>query len=384
MLDTWNLTFAVSWSLLNSGWDVYNLWNESTTYRPFGSSVSYAPGLHEKGYPLATNIANLTPNPKDGIYSGDGSPWAAEVLWSGQAFQMLWGFWTQMESEISGVDFLRAVEGQWNGTPTLTVWGKLSWGANPLATSTSNDGAPDGAQVNPLGGTDLEVTLTGWKDTANAAGNGVSAFVAANSSATYYSAATTDYGGYSVQVSTGSGGTANFPSSASPKSFVVTFPVTNTEQFAYLNLSLVQNESTSKAPDTIYAIASTPHYKVDLANGQVLERVVSERRGKPEHFLHLSGLARLLEGLDMDPRPAKQHDPLPLAHRAFPLHRRAGLRPARAQRYGAPGNQRKQDCHQWRLRTSVELEVYFHTSSRDSTTCSSPGPCSSPALWVRP
>ncbi|MGP8146960.1 MAG: hypothetical protein ACLQAS_06070 [Thermoplasmata archaeon] len=269
MLDTWNLTFAVSWSLLNSGWDVYNLWNESTTYRPFSSSVSYAPGLHEKGYPLATNIANLTPNPKDGIYSGDGSPWAAEVLWSGQAFQMLWGFWTQMESEISGVDFLRAVEGQWNGTPTLTVWGKLSWGANPLATSTSNDGAPDGAQVNPLGGTDLEVTLTGWKDTANAAGNGVSAFVAANSSATYYSAARTDYGGYSVQVSAGSGGTANFPSSASPKSFVVTFPVTNTEQFAYLNLSLVQNESTSKAPDTIYAIASTPHYKVDLANGQV-------------------------------------------------------------------------------------------------------------------
>jgi len=269
MLDTWNLTFAVSWSLLNSGWDVYNLWNESTTYRPFSSNVLYAPGLHEKGYPLATNIANLTPNPKNGIYSGDGSPWAAEVLWSGQAFQMLWGVWTQLESEISGVDFLRAVEGQWNGTPTLTVWGKLSWGANPLAVSTSNDGAPDGAQVNPLGGTDLQVTLTGWKDTANAAGNGVSAFVAANSSATYYSAARTDYGGYSVQVSAGSGGTANFPSSTSPKSFVVTFPVTNTEQFAYLNLSLVQNESTSNSPNTVYAIASTPHYKVDLANGQL-------------------------------------------------------------------------------------------------------------------
>ncbi|HEV2429092.1 MAG TPA: hypothetical protein VGV64_04490, partial [Thermoplasmata archaeon] len=47
--------------------------------------------------------------------------------------------------------WLRAVLGSTaSGERTVTVWGKLSWGANPLAASSTQDGLADGARIDPL------------------------------------------------------------------------------------------------------------------------------------------------------------------------------------------------------------------------------------------
>ena len=96
-----------------------------------------------------------------------------------------------------GIGWLRRCAGYANGTDTLTVWGKLSWGANPLAQSTSSDGVADGAQVNPLGTTFLNVTITSWNDTGLPNGAGVNSFIHA------VSGSTVDYSGYTDEVTDG-------------------------------------------------------------------------------------------------------------------------------------------------------------------------------------
>jgi len=269
MLDTWNLTFdlgLVTSSPKLPSTPLFEYWYENATYDPFGT-----------GSPSAQNQSTgIAANPTGGRTSGDGSAAASKILWSlGEldAFENLSG--------VKAAGWLRAVTGTWKGVRTLTVEGKLSWGANPLAASTSGTGVPDGAQVDPLGGTDLQVTITGWTDTAKASGNGVAVFIYANSSATAYSSAKVDYSAYTRQVTAGSSGAASFPNATSPKTFVVTFPVTASEQFAYLNLSLVQNESTSSSSDTVYAISSTTQYKVDLTNDALQSVTYPSGGGNP-------------------------------------------------------------------------------------------------------
>src|SRR5208282_3725516 len=131
----------------------FTIWNESASYNPFSSSVAYATGLHESGSPTAKNISNITASAKSGIYSGDGSPYAATVLWSTTAFNSFSTLWAVAETVFTGPNHpfygLRAVMGTWKGVPTLTVWGKLSWGANPLASSTVGGNVPDGQRVDP-------------------------------------------------------------------------------------------------------------------------------------------------------------------------------------------------------------------------------------------
>ena len=77
MLDTWNLTFnlglATSAKLPKSG---FAYWYENSSYNPFASG---APSSANQ------NRTNLTPTSAGGITSGDGSPWAATVLWSTSA-----------------------------------------------------------------------------------------------------------------------------------------------------------------------------------------------------------------------------------------------------------------------------------------------------------
>lgn len=275
MLDTWNLTFNLQGFVGWNSFEQFNVWNESTTYNPFNTTVPYAPGLYEKGYPLWANLTNLTPCPASlggGIFSGDGSPYAAEVLWSSHTLTQFLTLWIkEMSSDPAfggGPDPLRAVIGYWDGIPTLTVWGKLSWGANPLAASTPNDGMPDGARINPLGGTDVQLTVKAFSVTSGlSAGNGVATYINAYSpqALPYVKSNTSDYQGYTVQATAGSNDTATFSGN-----FVVTFPVAPTEQVADLNLSVVENISTSSSPKPVWAL-NTSIYSIDLTKGAYLE-----------------------------------------------------------------------------------------------------------------
>jgi hypothetical protein len=161
MLDTWNLTFSLNGTIGWGGGPQFNPWNETyDAFNPFGTSAYYAPGDKEGGKPLnwPTEYSNLTPSPVHGIYSGDGSSWAARVLWSPSAFSQFLALWhRELSSDWVvggfGIDQLGAVIGEykWSGgvIHTITIWGKLSWGADPLVVSTPNDGIPDGLRVNP-------------------------------------------------------------------------------------------------------------------------------------------------------------------------------------------------------------------------------------------
>ncbi|HTT73159.1 MAG TPA: hypothetical protein VMG99_03285, partial [Thermoplasmata archaeon] len=147
LLDTWNLTFdlgpVATARLPTSG---FEYWYENS-HNPFAA----LPG----GVANGTDRTNLTPTPRAGLRSGDGSPWAATVLWSESAlgaFENLSG----VKAALASDGWLRAVTGEYDGDRTLTVWGKLSWGANPLAASTPDDGIADGARVDPLYDVGLE------------------------------------------------------------------------------------------------------------------------------------------------------------------------------------------------------------------------------------
>jgi hypothetical protein len=145
MLDTWNLTFdlgpkgsalTVPYGANFQYW--YEAGNSSGDYK-WTTACQYDPGPGAsctKGS-IGTDWTNIT--------GADGWAWASRVLWSRSALETF--------VNLSGVqhsDWLRATFGNTSTDWTLTVWGKLSWGANPLATSTPGDGIADGSRVNPL------------------------------------------------------------------------------------------------------------------------------------------------------------------------------------------------------------------------------------------
>jgi hypothetical protein len=171
MLDTWNLTFKLGpgWNLPTADTYAFEVWNESGWYRPFSATVAYAPGKFEHNYPIdpapyngQDNETNLTASPRGGIYSGDGSAWASEILWNYSALEEF----VQIPAVARAMWFdnyvvgggLRAVLGMWNGTATVTICGKLSYGIDPLQASTPNDGLPDGARLDPAAVEDLELS----------------------------------------------------------------------------------------------------------------------------------------------------------------------------------------------------------------------------------
>ncbi len=232
MLDTWNLTFDLGAGSNPPACPTsFQCWYANTT-NPF-SSDPY-PGHSGTGSPVSYN----TTGPHTRV--DDSSAYDANVLWQGSTLQYL-----QSRIQNESVGWLRAMVGKLpsnidHGHWTLTVWGKLSWGANPLASSTPANGIPDGYRLTPLGGTDVNVTVTGWADSGLSQGNGVAAFIhSSSSSAPYYNSGQTNYNGYTAQVTAGSNGQANYGGD-----FTVTFPVVPTEQYAELNLSLIQNTGT--------------------------------------------------------------------------------------------------------------------------------------------
>ncbi len=147
MLDTWNLTFnvgsATSAKLPKSG---FGYWYENSSYNPFANG---APSSANQ------NRTNLTPSPAGGIASGDGSPWAETVLWSSTALSTFANL-----TGVKAISWLRATTGTWKGYRTMTVWGKLSWGADPLTASSPQDGIADGSRISPSAPFDLSITVS--------------------------------------------------------------------------------------------------------------------------------------------------------------------------------------------------------------------------------
>ena len=261
MLDLWNLTF----SLPNSNCPTsFRCWSEST-WNPFAFAPTPGGSPPPGNSPVRTNSTGVAHWGPGGLQ--DDSPYDAEVLWTGGSLGVLQGLVTSEK-----VGWLRGVVMDGSGGWTLTVEGKLSFGANPLANSTTSDGIPDGFQLNPLGGTDVQVNITGWTSTSNAANDGVAAFIQATSASAPYAGARTDYAGYSSAVTAGCKGTCgstdNYPNATSSTSYVVTFPVTATEQQASLNLSLAENFSTNSHPKFYQYRTST--YTIDLLSGALV------------------------------------------------------------------------------------------------------------------
>ncbi len=138
MLDTWNLTFNMGTN--NHTCPVeFECWFENST-NPLPNGYI--------GNGSATNFSATGPSSQ-----GDSYSWAAKILWSKSDLSTLQSLITS-----EGVGWLRAVTGTDGSVSTLTVWGKLSWGANPLVSSTLNDGIADGSRVNPISVVGIQLT----------------------------------------------------------------------------------------------------------------------------------------------------------------------------------------------------------------------------------
>lgn len=255
MLDLWNLTFDLgSATATASSIPGIVVWSEvnSTTWDPWG------PGASPDG--MGGNISCTAAS-----CPGNSSA-VSSLLWNSANLGVFLNL-SGVKYDLRQGNYLRGVVGDCPeaarsscGTDRiLTLWGKLSWGANPLAGSTPGDGIPDGARVNPVGGTDLQVNVTGWSATNTSSnfrtGDGVAAYIGASSSST------PDYGNFTSQTNvtrSGSSGSTSFDGS-----FVVTFPVDPTQQYAQLNLSLVQNTGVNGG-SSYQTPLRTPVYPIDL------------------------------------------------------------------------------------------------------------------------
>ncbi len=256
MLDTWNLTFELgsNWTIPDAG--DFDILNESATYRPFNTTVNAAPGVSEPGHPLDPapyRWANITATPGGGLYSGDGSVNASEILWNYSALETfvnlpavqsaVW-FDTHIDPDGGG---LRAVLGKWNGKTTLTIWGKLSWGADPLQASSLGYGEPDGARIDPLGKVGLALTISNLYVTGLDTGQGYAASIGA-----YYGSTTypldLELSNYSATVGLGVG-TSNGAGSGKEAKFArlsgyrVILPVSQTNQTETVQLQIFANLS---------------------------------------------------------------------------------------------------------------------------------------------
>lgn len=152
MLDTWNLTFGlgpIGGPLQVPTGANFRYWyeagNYSTAYNWTRSCQYYVPnGTSCNLPPIHTGWSNIS-----GV---DSWAWASRVLWNRVALTSFINL-----SGVKNAGWLRATLGNSSGQWTITISGKLSWGADPLATSTPGDGIADGARVNPLYDEDLVI-----------------------------------------------------------------------------------------------------------------------------------------------------------------------------------------------------------------------------------
>lgn len=243
MLDTWNLTFNLgkgSPALPTSG---FEYWYENSTFNPFVTAAL-----------VAYNKTNISASPGTyGITSGDGSSWAARALWSTTAL-------TTFESlpGVQAAGWLRAVTGTWKGIRTLTVWGKLSWGADPLAASTVFDGIPDGERVNPVCNESLEIASLSSTETGLSNGNGFAVeFTVRNGTAT---SGTPERQNYSAPTIVSS-------SSKSISGYTVSIPVSQTFQNQTLQVEVIANESNKYYALPFNGAHWEANISLDMVNG---------------------------------------------------------------------------------------------------------------------
>ncbi len=244
MLDMWNLTFDLGSSSApvsipdSSAFHLW--WENNTTFYPF----NFAPYPNDPswgGKALAKDISNISCTATN---CPGNSPYSSEVLWSGQALTTF----LNMPGVINSVtgSWLRGVVSIAGTNRTLTLWGKLSWGANPLVNAALGNGVPDGARVNPLLSQDLEISFgEGGAELSSGSCSGVpsgSAYALrmwVNGSAA--SPVTELAGAYSQEVGV-SGGSCGAIYSGNP--VVWTFPVDNQVQFQRVTIQIVLNTST--------------------------------------------------------------------------------------------------------------------------------------------
>jgi hypothetical protein len=226
-LDTWNMTF----SLPNSTCPLRFLcWYENGS-NPF--SFSPSPGLsHPPGNaPVATNSTTSPHTPVGGLQ--DDSPYDSEVLWTGGSLSVLQSLMAQ-----EGVGWLRGVVMKYSGSYTLTVWGKLSWGANPLSASTLRDGIADGNQSSPVLRTVFQLNITSWWADLHSSNDEGAVFIevtnmSLNSSGIHH----TYYAGY------GPNQTGSYVSSSTQ--YHLSIPIVAAAQFVYFNISVGDNASSN-------------------------------------------------------------------------------------------------------------------------------------------
>jgi len=241
MLDTWNLTFELSSSACPAE---FECWYENST-NPFSFAVTPGGGRLD-GAPNATNSTNEPHWTHGGLQ--DDSPYDSSVLWTGGALGVLQ---TLIVSE--GVGWLRGIvmdgyDGEW----TLTVWGKLSWGADPQEGSTLRDGIPDGEQANPLLRTVLQVEITSWWADLHSSNDEAAPFLEVSSGSS--GSGSVYYEGYAASKK---GSNVSWSGT-----YYASVPLVVTSQFVYLNLSIDDNGSASGR--TWYYPLSCSSSEIDL------------------------------------------------------------------------------------------------------------------------
>ena len=238
LLDTWNMTFDLgsnkSATLPSSG---FEFWYENGTSSSPGLDpfAGCGPGTYACPSPRS-EFSNLSHGS-----GADDAPWAAQQLWSASAVQKL-----QTLISDENVGWLRAVSGTYDGERTMTVWGKLSWGANPLAASTPSDGMADGARINPLYEVDLQVGTNGNGGGFSAGLNGCPGGLSTGD-------------GFAVRVYVNTSGSMEFVGNmsqglvdcnmnlGSPPS-TLTLPLSNTVQFQNVSFNVLANTATCTPP----------------------------------------------------------------------------------------------------------------------------------------
>ncbi len=229
MLDTWNLTFDLGSS--SACPSEFQCWYENAS-NPFSYAQTPGGSPPPGNAPLSTNSTSSAHWSSGGLQ--DDRPYDAEVLWKGGALGVL-----QNLIAAENVGWLRGVVMKYGSDWTLTVWGKLSWGANPLAASTPNDGILDGERVNPLYGVGLVFGPVYANTTGLSSGTGVAIkmFYGYN-----------DMGWYDVPTTFRS--LSNYSSEGivgqSPSwidGYTATLPATQSYQTQTIHLEVVANES---------------------------------------------------------------------------------------------------------------------------------------------
>lgn len=240
MLDTWNLTFDLgSGSPTLPASDLFQYYYENSSYNFSKACQEYSPGgscsLQDRGKTLVSNLSADSPT-----QTGDSTPWAASVRWTGTGTSSaLSELETLMTQE--GVGWLRATTGHWGNDRTVTVWGKLSWGANPLAQSTLANGLADGNQPDPLEAEVAQFNITSWWADLNSANDEAAPYLTVSSGSG--GTGTVYYRGYGP--SEGDNGNSNVSYSGP---YVVSVPITASNQYVYYNLSINDATSGSTVP----------------------------------------------------------------------------------------------------------------------------------------